>query len=126
MLAMTCTFSTKFGLTKHLLRLTSMSHFVRVPAESMVGRISGSDKPKIMIERLPTAAASVDVFFATITQVWDTATASGVWMNRVGLVCDGRSSCFDLYWFATDREHVYAVDVNDSNYVCSAFLALPL
>jgi hypothetical protein len=71
------------------------------------------------------ANASLNNFFRCIDIVMTDAkqrqSVGAVRMPRVGLRCEGRGGCYDLFFFPSSRE-VFAAHAEDPNFVCSFVL----
>ena len=90
----------------------------------MAKEMNGQGKKKIVIidiERASTAAACTRNFFETIAKFKlakntdvDIITVAGV-----GMKCQGRSSCYDLFWFRAS-DQLYAVDSKDCTLIYQA------
>jgi hypothetical protein len=88
-----------------------------------------SDRPLVFakVDRSPTASKSVSDFMNAVSLVRSSPRPDGpggpdgpdaLLSTAVGLRLDGRSSVFDLYWFAANDE-MFAVDVRDKAFVCT-------
>ena len=71
----------------------------------------------LTIDRLDTAAASLEAFSQACIHSKDDPNVTGVFIAGVGLKAGGRRSVFDLYSFPSIGV-MYAVDARDNNFVC--------
>ena len=83
------------------------------------------------VEISPTAAQSYFVFTKVVESFKNLpkvkAAQNGcpdiVYQHRIGLRPEGRSSQYDLFWFKSHPNEIFAVDTRDYNYVfCKTFL----
>ncbi len=70
------------------------------------------------IERASTAQQTVMSFFKVVKSADENPDNIKVLKcTGVGLKCDGRSSVYELWYFAKSKTF-YAVDLKDENYIC--------
>ena len=77
-----------------------------------------------LVDRRPTAAASVKAFFDTVDIVKknNSQKFTAIRMPAVGLKIENRSSAYDLFYVVSNFT-VYAVDCEDDSFV--AYMILP-
>lgn len=81
-------------------------------------KINFDNKPIIVdVERANSASQSVMRFFNSLFDK-NLPKCDATTMESVGMRIDNRSSIYDLWWFKTDPNIVYAIDKRDRDFVC--------
>ncbi|CAH6418799.1 Hypothetical protein POVN_LOCUS522 [uncultured virus] len=98
----------------------SFEHEVKLNRLLVMGKLqTESELPIVVLNIRNTGVTAWADFFSAINKVTvaNSDSATAVFIDGMALTCSGRQAYYDLWWFASEPNCLYAIDVNDPKFV---------